>query len=104
MTDDKLPKKPAVKMEIKVDEAIAGGAYTNLCIINHSDSEFVLDFVFIQPGRPKTKVASRIIMSPKNAKRTMMLLDQQLKNYEKRFGKLEITAPVALPIPEMEVN
>jgi hypothetical protein len=80
MTEDKMPKKPAVKMEIKVDETIAGGAYSNLCIINHSDSEFVMDFVFIQPGRPKTKVASRIIMSPKNAKRTLMLLDQQLKN------------------------
>ncbi|NLH47767.1 MAG: DUF3467 domain-containing protein [Myxococcales bacterium] len=104
MTEDKLPKKPAVKMEIKVDEAVAGGTYANLCIVNHSDSEFVLDFVFIQPGRPKTKVSSRIIMSPKNAKRTLMLLDQQIKNYEKRFGKLEIAAPMAMPGPEMEVN
>jgi hypothetical protein len=103
MTEEKLPKK-SIKMEIKIDEAVAGGAYSNLCIINHSEAEFVLDFVFIQPGRPKTKVNNRVIMSPKNAKRMMLVLDQQIKNFEKRFGQLEITPPQIMPPPEMEVN
>lgn len=96
-------KKP-VRVEIKVEDAVAGGTYANLCLINHSDAEFVLDFVFIQPGRPKAKVSNRLIMSPKNAKRMMMLMQQQVKNYEKRFGELDITPPLPSEMPKMEIN
>jgi len=103
MTETKPPKK-AFKMELKVDESIGAGSYANLCIINHSDSEFVLDFAFIQPGRPKANVANRIVMSPKNAKRMMMLLQAQVKNFEKRFGALDITAPMIAPPEDTEVN
>jgi hypothetical protein len=103
MTEDKLQKK-AIKMEIKLDEAVAGGNYANLCIVNHSDSEFVMDFVFVQPGRPKARVSNRVILSPKNAKRLLMLLEQQVRLWEKRFGKLEITAPQPMEPPVTEVN
>jgi len=107
MPDDKQPEKQPkepLKLEIKVDDAIASGVYANLCIVNHSDSEFVLDYVFIQPGRPKAKVASRIIMSPKNAKRLFLLLDQQVKAFEKRFGVLDISPPHPSQPPVLEVN
>ncbi len=104
MTEEKLPKKPPMKMELKVDDAIAAGSYANLCIVNHSDTEFVMDFVFIQPGRPKAKVNNRIILSPKNAKRFQLLLAQQVANYEKRFGELNIKPPHMDPLPEMEIN
>jgi hypothetical protein len=103
MTEEKTPPK-ALKMEIKIDETVAGGLYANLCVVNHSDAEFVFDYVFIQPGRPKAKVASRIIMSPKNAKRLALILDQQIKLYEKRFGKLEIVPPQPGAPPELEIN
>ena len=109
MSDEKIdqPKgkdKKAVRLEIKIDDEIAAGTYANLCIINHSDAEFVLDFVFMQPARRKSKVASRIIMSPKNAKRMLMLLQQQVKAYEKRFGELSIAAPMAIDTSKLEIN
>lgn len=97
------PKKP-VRMEIKIDDEIARGIYANLCLINHSDAEFIFDFVFIQPARRKSKVAGRLIMAPKNAKRLMMLLQQQVKVYEGRFGKLDISPPMKVDINDLEIN
>lgn len=104
MTETKPPAKKAIKMELKVDESVGAGNYANLCIINHSDSEFVLDFAFIQPGRPKANVADRIVMSPKNAKRMLMLLQAQVKNFEKRFGQLDVAAPMIAPPDDSEIN
>ena len=49
------------KINIELDEKIAEGTYSNLAIINHSVSEFVIDFISIMPGSPKNKVKSRII-------------------------------------------
>lgn len=103
MPDTKAPKK-AMKLELKIDDAVAAGTYANLCIINHSDSEFVADFAFVQPGRPKAKIASRIVMSPKNAKRTLLLLKNQIGVYEKRFGDIDIQKLPTMPIPAGEIN
>ena len=96
MSEPKDAPKKTMRMEIKIDDEIARGIYANLCLINHSDAEFIFDFVFIQPARKKSKVANRMIMAPKNAKRLMMLLQQQVKAYEDRFGKLDITPPVKM--------
>jgi len=104
MTEEKTPKK-ALKLELKIDDAVAGGTYANLCIINHSDSEFVADFAFVQPGRPKAKVSNRIVLSPKNAKRMMLLLQNQVKVFEKRFGEIDVrNAPPIEMIPHDEMN
>ena len=65
--DNKKNKKGQINIEL--DEKIAEGIYSNLAIINHSVSEFVLDFVSIMPGTPKSKVKSRIILTPQHAKR-----------------------------------
>jgi Protein of unknown function (DUF3467) len=97
MTEEKAPKK-AVKLELKIDDAIGAGTYANLAIVNSSDSEFVLDFAFIQPGRPKAKIASRIVMSPKNAKRMAKLLEKQIQNYENRFGVIDIRPQPNMPV------
>jgi len=56
------------QINIELDEKTAEGIYSNLAIINHSPSEFVLDFVTIMPGVPKSKVKSRIILTPQHAK------------------------------------
>ncbi|HPQ68819.1 MAG TPA: DUF3467 domain-containing protein [bacterium] len=104
MSEPKEAPKKTMRMEIKIDDEIARGIYANLCLINHSDAEFIFDFVFIQPARKKSKVASRLVMAPKNAKRLMMLLQQQVKIYEDRFGKLDITPPVKMDIGELEIN
>jgi len=85
---DKQPKE--VKLEIQIDEEIAQGVYANLAVVNHSDAEFTLDFIFVQPQVPRAKVRSRVITSPRHVKRLLLALQDNLKKYEKQFGTIEI--------------
>ena len=62
------------QINIELDEKVAQGIYSNLAIINHSQSEFVVDFVTIMPGVPKSKVKSRIVLTPQHAKRFLKAL------------------------------
>ena len=57
------------QINIELSEEIADGIYSNLAIISHSHSEFVLDFVRLMPNVPKAKVKSRIVLTPQHAKR-----------------------------------
>ncbi len=88
-TEDK-PKPQVVKIELKVDERLAGGQYANICAVNHNDSEFVIDTFFLQPGRPTASMNSRTILSPKNAKRLLLTLRDQVARYEKQFGEIDL--------------
>lgn len=71
------------QLNIEIDENIAEGVYTNLAIINHSPSEFVIDFVNMMPGTPKSKVKSRVVMTPLNAKRLQRALTKNIAEFEK---------------------
>ena len=86
-----------VKLEIQVDEEIAQGIYANLAVVNHSDAEFTLDFIFVQPQAPRAKVRSRVITSPKHVKRLLLALEDNLKKYEERFGPVDIGPADAAP-------
>ncbi len=88
MGNDKTAQKE-VKVEIQIDDDIAQGMYTNLAAINHSDNEFIFDFIFLQPQAPKAKVRSRLILSPKHAKRFLNALQENIRRYEDKFGKIE---------------
>ena len=82
--------------EIQLDDQTAQGIFTNLVVINHTDSEFVLDFIYMQPNAPKGKVSSRIILTPEHAKRTYLALQDNLQKFEAKFGGIEIkSAPPA---------
>ena len=70
------------QINIELDEQTAEGIYSNLAIINHSNSEFVVDFVTIMPGVPKAKVKSRIILTPEHTKRLMLALKDNIAKYE----------------------
>ena len=68
-------------ISIELTENVAEGTYSNLAVITHSTSEFVLDFIRVMPNVPKAKVQSRIIMTPQHAKRLMKALQEiQLPN------------------------
>ena len=67
------------QINIELDEKTAEGIYSNLAIINHSPSEFVVDFVTIMPGVPKAKVKSRIVLTPQHAKRFLKALGENIK-------------------------
>ena len=85
------------KLNIQLDEAIAEGTYSNLAIINHSASEFIVDFINVMPGTPKAKVKSRIILTPEHAKRLAKALIENVKRFEKTNGT--INEPENPPIP-----
>ncbi|MEM7574875.1 MAG: DUF3467 domain-containing protein [Bacteroidota bacterium] len=90
MADEK--KKPAAagknQLNIELGEDMAEGVYSNLVIIAHSNSEFVLDFVRLVPNAPKAKVKSRVIVTPHHAKRLLRALADNVKKYEKQFGPI----------------
>lgn len=78
-----------IKLEIQLDEETAQGIYANLAVVNHNDTEFVLDFIFVQPQAPRAKVRSRVITSPRHAKRMLLALQENVARYEKQFGTIE---------------
>lgn len=82
-------------LQVEIDDATARGVYTNLALITHSDTEFLLDFLFMQPQTPKTKVLARIISSPVHAKRLLMALKDNIEKYESRFGTIAVAEPSA---------
>ena len=79
-----------VQVQVEVDEATAQGVYVNMAIVAHTDTEFVLDFVFIQPQAPKAKVRSRIITSPAHAKRFLHALQDNIQKYEAKCGAITV--------------
>lgn len=75
-------------MQIELTPEVAEGIYSNLAVISHSSSEFVVDFVRLLPGIPKAPVKSRIILTPEHAKRLMFALEENILKYEKQFGPI----------------
>ena len=80
-------KKQEIKVEI--DEQTANGSYSNLALITHSQTEFIIDFIFVQPQNGKAKVKNRIITSPLHAKRILQALQDNIAKYEMRFGQIK---------------
>ncbi len=79
------------QLNIELSEEVAQGIYSNLAIITHSSSEFVLDFVRIMPGIPKANVKSRIILTPEHAKRLLIALEDNVKKFEKMHGPIKVS-------------
>ena len=77
------------QINIELSEEIAEGVYSNLAIITHSNSEFVLDFIRVLPGVPKAKVKSRIILTPQHAKRLLKALNDNVNRFEAQNGEIE---------------
>jgi hypothetical protein len=82
------------QLQIELDDATAQGAYCNLVFLNHNDSEFTFDFVYVQPGGPRARVRSRIILSPRHAKRFLRAIENNIARYEQVFGKIDEGTPV----------
>ena len=76
------------QIQIELSEEIAQGTYSNLAIISHSSSEFVIDFIRVVPGIPKAKVKSRIILTPEHAKRLLWALRDNIEKFEKMNGSI----------------
>jgi uncharacterized protein (DUF1778 family) len=86
------------QLNIELSEEIAEGIFSNLAIITHSNTEFVLDFIRVMPGVPKAKVKSRIILTPEHAKRLSAALQDNIEKYEELNGRIK-THPEPSPYP-----
>jgi uncharacterized protein (DUF1778 family) len=97
MAEEKNKNKKG-QINIELDEKVAEGIYSNLAIINHSVSEFVLDFVSIMPGTPKSKVKSRIILTPQHAKRLVKALGDNVQRFESAHGEIKDYEKTPIPL------
>ena len=85
-------------LNIELTEDVAEGTYSNLAIINHSPSEFVVDFIQVMPGVPKAKVKSRIVLTPQHAKRLMKALAENVSKFESQHGAIKDVDPNVVPL------
>ena len=86
------------QLNIEISEEVAEGTYANLAIITHSHAEFVIDFVNVMPGTPKSKVKSRIIFTPMHAKRFMKAMAENIERYEAAHGSIQDLEQVEIPM------
>ena len=94
---DENKQQPA-QLNIEISEEVAECNYSNLAIITHSHAEFVIDFVNVMPGTPKSKVKSRVILTPQHAKRFMKALTEYVNRFEQLNGKIQDLEDVQLPL------
>jgi hypothetical protein len=95
-----MPDQPQTpnQLNIEISEEVSEGSYANLAIITHSHAEFVIDFVNVMPGTPKSKVKSRIILTPTHAKRFMKAMIDNVKKFESVNGTIQDIEAVELPL------
>ncbi len=95
-------EKKDKNIKVDIEKDVAQGQYSNLAISNYNKEEFIVDFAFIQPQGNKGTIKSRIIMSPRNAKRLAQMLTKNVENYEKKTGPL--TDGLSFPGINLSVN
>ncbi len=94
------PNQPT-PISIELPEDIADGQYSNMAVITHNQTEFVLDFIMMAPNA-KAKVKSRIILTPQHAKRLLAAMAENIKRYEAQFGSIYDSD--GGPFPNMNFN
>jgi Protein of unknown function (DUF3467) len=89
-----------VQIQLQVDDATANGVYVNMAMLHHNETEFAIDFIYVQPQAAKAIVRARVINSPKHMKRFLIALQENVAKYEAQFGKIDVSGPVP-PFPSM---
>ena len=84
------PKNPDIQLQIQLDDDVANGQYINMALVNHTETEFTIDFIYVQPQQPKAKVRARIITNPKHMKRLLTAMQDNLGKFEAKFGTIEL--------------
>lgn len=99
--EEKAEKQRPNQINIELNEEVAEGVYSNLAMVAHSNTEFVLDFIRLMPGVPKAKVKARIIVTPEHAKRLLNALSDNIQKYENQFGPIKQSED---PAPKFPIN
>lgn len=83
-------EKQGPPIQIEIGEKESEGVYTNFFLIAHSSSEFIIDCARILPGLAKAKVFARIVTTPQHAKLLLNALEENIRKYEERFGRIKV--------------
>jgi hypothetical protein len=84
-----MERRPPQQMKVELTEPAAEGTYSNWVMISFGPSEFIIDFGRFLPGLSKTKVYSRIIMTPQHVKHLLKVLQNNVSNFEEKFGEIK---------------
>jgi hypothetical protein len=100
--ETKMAETPSqVQIQLQLDDALANGAYVNMAMLNHNETEFTIDFIYIQPQTPpKAVVRARIINSPRHMKRFLLALQENVSKYEAQFGRIDASGPLPHSLPK----
>ena len=90
MSEKPPPPPQSFQLQIEIDPATANGAFVNMVLVNHNETEFTLDLVYVQPQAPKGTVRARAITTPKHMKRLLAAIQDNLAKYEARFGVIDV--------------
>jgi len=90
-----------VQIQLQLDDATANGAYVNMAMLNHNETEFTIDFIYMHPqSPPKAVVRARVINSPKHMKRFLLALQENVAKYEAQFGRIDVSNPPPHALPK----
>jgi Protein of unknown function (DUF3467) len=96
-----MSEKPAtpqtIQLQIDIDPATANGVFVNMALVNHTETEFTVDLIYVQPQAPKATVRARAITTPKHMKRLLAAIQDNLGKYEARFGTIDLGDAPAFP-------
>lgn len=90
MASGMADKPSEIQLQIQLDDNVADGHYVNMALVNHTETEFTLDFIYVQPQQPKAKVRARIITNPKHMKRLILAMQDNVAKYESKFGVIQL--------------
>jgi hypothetical protein len=82
------PKPPDGSLQLQIDDDVAQGHYVNMAMVSQAETEFTLDFIYVQPNHPRARVRSRVILNPKHAKRLLLILQEAVSKHEARHGTI----------------
>ena len=99
-----MEKEQEIKLEIQMNDDVAAGQYINMAVVNHNDSEFIIDCIYVQPQAPKARVHSRLITSPRHAKRLLLALQSNIDNYEKKHGDINLVEMSSNPFGNQPIH
>src|SRR5260370_9928639 len=85
-----LPKTPEIQLQIQLDDNIADGQYINMALVNHTETEFTIDFIYVQPQQPKARVRSRIITNPKHMKLLLIAMQDNVTKFSPKVGPISL--------------
>lgn len=89
MSEETEADKPT-QVQLRMPEEVAGGAYCNVAMVSHNETEFTMDFGYIQPQQPVGTVRARIITNPKHMKLLLAVFQTQVEQYENKFGLIDM--------------